>query len=153
MEVKHGLGYQNYEKIMRNHIFYIDKTDFIKQWWDYADEVTLITRPRRFGKTLNMSTIECFFSNCYAVKKDMTDETAATSISILSMYLEKYYQKKVMILLDEYDTPMQEAWIYGYWEEAVAFFRSFFVNTFKDNESMERGLITGITRISKESIF
>lgn len=241
MEVKHGLGYQNYEKIMRNHIFYIDKTDFIKQWWDYADEVTLITRPRRFGKTLNMSTIECFFSNCYAgrndlfegrkvwedealrelqgtypvifmtfagaksgydyqgrndtkiiqvegmktavkkviartykkfedimksdlfddgdrkyyasVKKDMTDETAATSISILSMYLEKYYQKKVMILLDEYDTPMQEAWIYGYWDEAVAFFRSFFVNTFKDNESMERGLITGITRISKESIF
>lgn len=241
MEVKHGLGYQNYEKIMRNHIFYIDKTDFIKQWWDYADEVTLITRPRRFGKTLNMSTIECFFSNCYAgrndlfegrkvwedealrelqgtypvifmtfagaksgydyqgrndtktiqvegmktavkkiiartykkfedimksdlfddedrkyyasVKKDMTDETAATSISILSMYLEKYYQKKVIILLDEYDTPMQEAWIYDYWEEAVAFFRSFFVNTFKDNESMERGLITGITRISKESIF
>ena len=241
MEEKHGLGYQNYEDMMRNHIFYIDKTDFIKQWWDYADKVTLITRPRRFGKTLNMSTIKCFFSNSYAgrgdlfegrkvwedealrglqgtypvifmtfagaksgydyqgrndtkiiqvegmktavkkiiartykkfedimksdlfddedrkyyasVKKDMTDETAATSISILSMYLEKYYQKKVMILLDEYDTPMQEAWIYGYWNEAAAFFRNFFVNTFKDNESMERGLITGITRISKESIF
>ena len=241
MEVKHGLGYQNYEKMMRNHIFYIDKTDFIREWWDYADEVTLITRPRRFGKTLNMSTVECFFSNCYAdrsdlfegrkvwedetlralqgtypvifmtfagaksgcdggngedakmvraegmktavkkiiartyrqfediirsdlfsdedrayyasVKKDMSDETAATAISILSTYLEKFYNKKVIILLDEYDTPMQEAWVYGYWNKAVEFFKSFFVNTFKDNESMERGLITGITRISKESIF
>ena len=59
----------------------------------------------------------------------------------------------MIILLDEYDTPMQEAWVYGYWNKAVAFFRSFFVNTFKDNKSMERGLITGITRISKESIF
>jgi len=241
MEVKHGLGYQNYEKMMLNHIFYIDKTDFIREWWDYADEVTLITRPRRFGKTLNMSTVECFFSNRYesrsdlfegrrvwedeelralqgtypvifmsfagaksgyddqdgnvarkiraegmktavkkviaqtykifedimksalfsdadreyyaSVKKDMPDETVATAISFLSMYLEKFYQKKVIILLDEYDTPMQEAWVHGYWNEAVAFFRGFFVNTFKANRSMERGLITGITRISKESIF
>lgn len=61
MEIRHGLGYQNYEDMMRNHIFYIDKTDFISEWWHYADEVTLITRPRRFGKTLNMSTVECFF--------------------------------------------------------------------------------------------
>lgn len=235
MEVKHGLGYQNYEKMMRNNIFYIDKTHFIKEWWDYADEVTLITRPRRFGKTLNMSTVECFFSNQYqgrsdlfegrrvwedeslralqgtypvifmtfagaktgtdthmtkaeglkiAVKKiiaraykkfadmmksdvfddndrayyasvsrEMTDDMAVTAISMLSMYLEKFYGKKVLILLDEYDTPLQESWLYGYWDEAVAFFKSFFVNTFKDNESMERGLITGITRVSKESIF
>ena len=71
MEVKHGLGYQNYEKMMQNHIFYIDKTDFIRQWWDYADEVTLITRPRRFGKTLNMSTVECFFSNRYENRGDL----------------------------------------------------------------------------------
>ncbi len=211
MEVKHGLGYQNYEKMMLNHIFYIDKTDFIREWWENADEVTLITRPRRFGKTLNMSTVECFFSNRYegrsdlfegrrvwedeelralqgtypvifmsfagaksgyddqdgnvarkiraegmktavkkviaqtykifedimksalfsdadreyyaSVKKDMPDETVATVISFLSMYLEKFYQKKVIILLDEYDTPMQEAWVHGYWNEAVAFFR------------------------------
>lgn len=61
MEVKYGLGYQNYEDMMINHIFYIDKTNFIKEWWEYADKVTLITRPRRFGKTLNMSTVECFF--------------------------------------------------------------------------------------------
>ena len=68
MRVKHALGYQNYEKMMDNHIFYVDKTDFIREWWDNADEVTLITRPRRFGKTLNMSTVECFFSNQYKEK-------------------------------------------------------------------------------------
>lgn len=240
MEIKHGLGYQNYEDMMRNHIFYIDKTDFISEWWHYADEVTLITRPRRFGKTLNMSTVECFFSNRYgdrkdlfegrkvwgdeelrklqgtypvifmsfagvkpgrvdgvgvagsdnaqpmkttikmvivqmyrkfkdimkselfderdreyyaSIKEDMSDETAAVSISTLCAYLEKFYHKKVLILLDEYDTPMQEAWLGGYWDQAVAFFKNFFVNTFKNNKSMERGLITGITRISKESIF
>ncbi len=241
MAVKHGLGYQNYEAIVQNRIFYIDKTNFIREWWNYADMVTLITRPRRFGKTLNMSMVECFFSNRYkdrgdlfegrkvwedwefrklqgaypvismsfagaklgydedgeigakpdgiegmktavkkiiagvyrkckdmmkselfddddrdyyaSVKKDMPDETAVTAISMLSMYLEKYYGKKVIILLDEYDTPMQEAWIYGYWNKAAAFFKSFFINTFKENDSLERGLITGITRMSKESIF
>lgn len=71
MEVKHGLGYQNNEDMMRNHIFYIDKTDFIREWWDYADKVTLITRPRRFGRTLNMSTVECFFSNRYEGRGDL----------------------------------------------------------------------------------
>ena len=241
MKIKHALGYQNYEKMMNNHIFYVDKTDFIIEWWDNADEVTLVTRPRRFGKTLNMSTVECFFSNQYkekgylfegkkvweneemrrlhgefpvifmsfaraksgydkasdektqidsinamktavkqiitdtyakykdiakselfddkdrayfaSIRDDMDDKTAQTAVRRLCYYLEKYYKKRVIVLLDEYDTPMQEAWLYGYWDKAVAFFRSFFVNTFKDNESMERGLITGITRISKESIF
>lgn len=241
MRVKHALGYQNYEKMMDNHIFYVDKTDFLREWWDNADEVTLITRPRRFGKTLNMSTVECFFSNQYkeksylfegkkvweyeemrglhgefpvifmsfagaksgyakatdenakldsinamktavkqiitdlhakykeiakseifddndrayfaSIRDDMDDKLAQTAVRRLCYYLEKYYKKKVLVLLDEYDTPMQEAWVYGYWNKAVAFFRSFFVNTFKDNKSMERGLITGITRISKESIF
>ena len=241
MKVKHGLGYQNYEDMMANHIFYIDKTNFIREWWEYADKVTLITRPRRFGKTLNLSTVECFFSNKYkgrsdlfegrlvwededlrklqgiypviymsfagvksgydetetnermldnveamktavkqivsdvyakfrdimkselfdendrayfaSVNDNMTDKTAHIAIRRLCGYLEKFYDKKVIILLDEYDTPMQESWIYGYWNHAVAFFRSFFVNTFKDNDSIERGLITGITRISKESIF
>ncbi|MDE5700690.1 MAG: ATP-binding protein [Lachnospiraceae bacterium] len=241
MEVKHGLGYQNYEDMMRNHIFYIDKTDFISEWWNYADKVTLITRPRRFGKTLNMSTIECFFSKRYegrsdlfegrkiwedetlralqgtypvifmsfagvksgyvggdsaeiklknieavktavkqiisdtyakyrnimksekfddndraffaSVNDNMTDKMAQMAIWRLCSYLEIYYEKKVIVLLDEYDTPMQESWLGRYWEEAVSFFRGFFVKTFKDNESMERGLITGITRVSKESIF
>lgn len=71
MEVKHGLGYQNYEKMMRNHIFYIDKTNFIREWWEYANKVTLIIRPRRFGKTLNLSTIECFLSNKYEGRSDL----------------------------------------------------------------------------------
>lgn len=194
METKHGLGYQNFEDMMRNHIFYIDKTDFISKWWNYADLVTLITRPRRFGKTLNMSTVECFFSNQYvdkkelfeglkvwedealrklqgtypviflsfagvksgyaegaceeggsdgakfmktaikriiaqmyrnfkdimkaelfderdreyyaSIKEDMSDEAAAVSISTLCIYLERFYHKKAIILLDEYDTPM-----------------------------------------------
>ena len=241
MKVKHGLGYQNYEDMMANHIFYIDKTNFIREWWEYADKVTLITRPRRFGKTLNLSTIECFLSNKYEGRSDlfdgrlvwedenlrklqgtfpvislsfagvksgydkseadgnaldnvgamktavkqilsdvyakfrnimkselfdendrayfssvndhMTDKTAQVAIRRLCGYLKRVYGKNVIVLLDEYDTPMQEAWVYGYWNHAVAFFRSFFVTTFKDNDSIERGLITGITRISKESIF
>ena len=57
-----GIGKQDFEKIRLNHNFYIDKTNFIRKWWDYSDEVTLITRPRRFGKTLNMSMVEKFFS-------------------------------------------------------------------------------------------
>ena len=73
MKVKHGLGYQNYEDMMANHIFYIDKTNFIREWWEYADQVTLITRPRRFGKTLNLSTIECFLSNKYEGRSDLFD--------------------------------------------------------------------------------
>lgn len=241
MGVKHSLGYQNYEDMSQNNIFYIDKTDFIREWWNYADKVTLITRPRRFGKTLNMSMTECFFSNQYAGRSDlfeglkvwedeamrrqqgmypvifmsfagaragaagerkdrdtrdcveamksavkqiladvftgfrdimqseifgvhereffasvgdhMPDQTAQMAVRRLCGYLERYYGKKVIVLLDEYDAPMQEAWTNGYWEEAVAFFKNFFVRTFKDNDSMERGLITGITRISRESIF
>ncbi|MDE7418362.1 MAG: ATP-binding protein [Lachnospiraceae bacterium] len=230
-----ALGYQNYEEVITENIFYIDKTHFIKEWWEYGDKVTLITRPRRFGKTLNMSTVECFFSNKYAgrgdlfegksiwsekspdgdykyrqlqgtfpvvflsfasvktgdvagiktaVKKiisnvyreyrdmmtseefndmdrayfdkmiyDMSDDMAYTSINSLCIYLENHYCKKVIVLLDEYDTPMQEAWLAGNWDQAVEFFRSFFNATFKTNDHIYRGIITGITRISKESIF
>lgn len=212
-----------------DHIFYIDKTDFIKEWWEYSDMVTLITRPRRFGKTLNLSMAECFFSNRSAnrgdlfeglsiwqseeyrnmqgtypviflsfapiktgrideikaalkqivadvyreyrfimeaqifhqkdredfdaVSKQMDDMTAYTALNRLCSYLYQYYHKNVIIMLDEYDTPMQEAWLSGYWNEAVEFFRGFFNSTFKTNPYLCRGLITGITRISKESIF
>ena len=240
-ENRAGLGYQDFAEVRTEHIFYIDKTYFIRDWWEYADKVTLITRPRRFGKTLNLSTIECFLSNKYEGRSDlfegrlvweyenlrklqgtypvislsfagvksgydesevdgnvldnvgamktavkqilsdvyakfrdimkselfdendrayfssvndhMTDKTAQVAIRRLCGYLKRVYGKNVIVLLDEYDTPMQEAWVYGYWNHAVAFFRSFFVTTFKDNDSIERGLITGITRISKESIF
>lgn len=66
-----ALGYQNYEEIITGDILYIDKTNFISEWWESKDKVTLITRPRRFGKTLNMSTVECFFSNRYAGRSDL----------------------------------------------------------------------------------
>ncbi len=224
-----ALGYQDYEEVITEDIFYIDKTGFIREWWEYGDKVTLITRPRRFGKTLNMSTVECFFSNQYAgrgdlfegkdiwreekyrqlqgtfpviflsfasvktgdvegiktavkkiivseyrkhkdimssnefddadrenfasIKKDMGDDTAYTALNELCGYLEKCYNKKVIVLLDEYDTPMQESWIAGNWKETVEFFRNFFNATFKTNTHLFRSIITGITRISRESIF
>ena len=230
-----ALGYQDYEEVITENILYIDKTNFISEWWEYGDKVTLITRPRRFGKTLNLSTVECFFSNKYAnrgelfegkavweaksdegdykyrhlqgtfpviflsfasvktgsingiktavkqviaelyrkhkdmmsdavfddndrkdyntVNDTMPDNTALRAVNRLSEYMEKLYGKKTIILLDEYDTPMQEAWLAGTWDEAVSFFRSFFDATFKTNSHIYRSIITGITRISKESIF
>ena len=66
-----GIGIQNFEKIVSNNYFYIDKTNFIKEWWESADDVTLIARPRRFGKTLNMSMLEVFFSNKYCNRGDL----------------------------------------------------------------------------------
>ena len=66
-----GIGHQNFEKLITNDYFYIDKTSFIKEWWENGDEVTLITRPRRFGKTLNLSMLETFFSVKYADRGDL----------------------------------------------------------------------------------
>ena len=224
-----SIGNQDFEKMIQRNCFYVDKTSFIKEWWENEDEVTLITRPRRFGKTLNMSMLKFFFSNKYAdrgelfegleiwedekyreiqgtypviffsfakikqttyketiekIKKiifdlyqeyafigkwdgltdkekenfnnisyDMSDVIAQEAIVDLSNYLSRYYGKKVIILLDEYDTPMQEAYVNGYWEELVAFTRSLFNATFKTNPYLERAIMTGITRVSKESIF
>ncbi len=71
----------------------------------------------------------------------------------LSGYLSGYYGKKVIILLDEYDAPLQEAWVYGYWYEMVELMRGLFISTFKANPYLERAVMTGITRVSKESIF
>ena len=224
-----GIGIQDFGKIIENHCFYVDKTDFIREWWDSNDDVTLITRPRRFGKTLNMSMVEQFFSVDYAGRKDlfeglsiwenetyreiqgtypvislsfahikessyemarlkicqllvnvysdyefllesealsksdktyisritedMNDADATLALFQLSKFLYQYYGKKVIILLDEYDTPMQEAYVDGYWDELAAFTRSLFNSTFKTNPHLERGIMTGITRVSKESIF
>ena len=226
---KIAIGKQSFEDIRKKDCFYIDKTNFIKDWWESADDVTLITRPRRFGKTLNMDMLKCFFSNQYEGRKelfkgldiwkdekyrklqgtypviflsfagikqteyskavtmikneitdiynkydyimksdlynnnekiqfksvwpDMSDEIAQKAINDLSNYLSRYYGKKVIIILDEYDTPMQEAYVNGYWDELVAFTRSLFNLTFKTNPYLERGIMTGITRVSKESIF
>ncbi len=82
------------------------------------------------------------------------DETIASlAIHKMSDFLSRYYGKKVIILLDEYDTPMQEAYVHGYWDEFSLFLRNIFHATFKTNPYLERGLMTGITRVSKESIF
>ena len=224
-----SIGYQEFEDIIRNDLFYIDKTAFIKEWWERRDRVTLITRPRRFGKTLTMSMVENFFSVTHVksaelfkhlsiwkdvsyrklqgsypvisltfanvkectframkqrmnqiltdlynkhiflldgdllteeekkyfrcVTMDMDDTVATLAIHKMSDFLSRYYGKKVIILLDEYDTPMQEAYIGGYWDELSSFLRSMLNAAFKTNPYLERAIMTGITRISKESIF
>ena len=222
-----SIGNQGFDKIRENDYFYVDKTGFIKEWWESGDDVTLITRPRRFGKTLNMDMLKCFFSNQYtgradlfeglsiwkeekyrelqgqypvifvsfadvkerdyesAVRKikhilvdlylqyeflkknfseseqmryrqisyNMDNVAAQDALKSLAALLSSYYGKKAIILLDEYDTPMQEAYIHGYWEEFTGFMRSMFNATFKTNPYLERAVMTGITRVSKESMF
>ena len=88
-----------------------------------------------------------------SVSMDMSDAIISTSLNKLCVFMYKYYGKKVIIILDEYDTPMQEAYMNGYWDELVALTRSLFNSTFKTNPYLERGIMTGITRVSKESIF
>ena len=83
----------------------------------------------------------------------MDEVDAVQSVNQLSEYLSRYYGKRAIILLDEYDTPMQEAYVDGFWEEMVSFTRSFFNSTFKTNPYLERAIMTGITRVSKESVF
>ncbi len=229
MKMKLATGIQSFEKIRTKNLFYIDKTEFIKKWWESEDDVTLITRPRRFGKTLNMNMLECFFSLKYAGRSDlfeglsvwkdeeyrelqgtfpvinlsfadvkattfeearytiyqllidvyieyidvlkemdlsdqdknyirridrqMSDDIAKNSMKKLSSFLSKKEKKGVIILLDEYDTPLIEAYTHGYWKEMTEFMRGFFNATFKSNTSLYRGVMTGITRISKESMF
>ena len=227
--LKLPVGVDSFEKIRKDGFYYVDKTTLIEQLLEQWGEVNLFTRPRRFGKTLNMSMTEYFFSvnhvdsrkyfeelNIWSyekfrelqgsypvislsfadikattyesarraiirklvrmysqfeflrnseqlnekdrayfdsVEETMSDDAAAIAINYMSDYLERYYGKKVIILLDEYDTPLQEAYVHGYWKELTAFVRSLFNSTFKTNPYMERGLLTGITRVSKESIF
>ena len=224
-----AIGLQDFEQVIQNDYFYIDKTKFIKEWWENGDSVTLITRPRRFGKTLTMNMLDHFFSTKYAgqgklfegldiwkeekyqklqgtypvisltfanikerdfettklkmnmileqlyqrysflkegdflndkekayfdrVSGTMNDADATLALHKLSEFLNRYYDKKVIILLDEYDTPMQEAYVNGYWDDMVSFIRSMFNAAFKTNPYLERSIMTGITRVSKESIF
>ena len=224
-----AIGIQDFGDLIRNEYFYIDKTAWIREWWESGDLVTLITRPRRFGKTLNMSMLEYFFANrheqdqslfekleiwkdpkyrklqgtfpvislsfanikekryadarkkicqlltdLYAdyaflkeekclekgelaffdrVSADMDDADATMAVYYLSKFLCRYYGKKVIILLDEYDTPMQEAYVDGYWKELTSFTRGLLNASFKTNPWIERGVMTGITRVSKESVF
>ena len=224
-----SIGKQDFASLREQNSFYIDKTDLIRAWWESQDDITLITRPRRFGKTLNMDMLKCFFSNQYAdrgdlfeglsiwneekwrglqgtypvlflsfaavkadqlseVKKQinmqiarlyeehrylldgdllsenekamyrnvsmyMEDAESSFSINLLCQYLHRDYGKKVIVLLDEYDTPMQEAYVHGYWDAFTSFLRSLFNATFKSNPYLERAVLTGITRVSKQSIF
>lgn len=224
-----SIGRQDFEKLITSSAFYIDKTAFIREWWENLDEVTLITRPRRFGKTLNMSMLEQFFSVDYAgrcdlfrgltiwddvkyqklqgtvpviafsfadikaasfplarkaicrnirrlyrryrflldtdcldqyekeefagISEEMEDYLLTDSIRALTEYLARYYGRKPIILLDEYDTPMHEAYVHGYWEKMVELMRGFFNATFKTNPYFDRAVMTGITRLSRESIF
>ena len=176
-----AIGIQNFNDIIEKNYFYVDKTHFIKEWWESGDSTTLITRPRRFGKTLTMSMVEQFFSVEYAGRCDLFEglniwkEEAyrkiqgtypVISLSFANVKEKTYENTKLRIcqlitelynknrfLLDEYDTPMQEAYVDGYWEELVAFTRSLFNATFKTNPYLERAIMTGITRVSKESIF
>lgn len=224
-----SVGNESFESIRMHKSFYVDKTGFIRKWWENRDIATLITRPRRFGKTLNMSMLNCFFSveyqnreelfkgleiwkdgkyreiqgtypvisisfadvkqsnykdaiqkikniivdiytkhayladwdkltevekaQIHSINYQMDDVTAQDAIKNLSNYLYRYYGKRTILLLDEYDTPMQEAYLSGYWEEFTAFIRSLFNSAFKTNPYMERALMTGITRVSKESVF
>ena len=224
-----GIGQQDFADIRRDDLFYIDKTHFIKEWWESRDSVTLITRPRRFGKTLTMSMVDHFFSIKYSdesgifdglkisdekkyrsmrgtwpvisisfanvkepnyemakrricqvltdvynknqflldsgllteeevryfksISTDMDEINATMALHKMSDFLSRYYKKKVIILLDEYDTPMQEAYVEGYWKELVSFTRSLFNASFKTNPFLERALMTGITRVSRESVF
>ena len=229
MKQRLATGIDSFERLRKEQYFFVDKTYFIKEWWEQGDKVTLITRPRRFGKTMNMNMLECFFSTKYAgrddlfeglsvwedekyrelqgtypvinlsfadikasdfsrakedicialevlvnslrdvlmgfalsenekqyindINKKMSDSTAVNSLKYLSNIFEKYIGKKVIILLDEYDTPLIEAYTHGYWEEMTEFMRGLFNATFKSNPSLYRGVMTGITRISKESMF
>lgn len=223
-----AIGRQNFADIIEKNCFYVDKTNFIKEWWEDNNDITVILRPRRFGKTLTISMVEQFFSLRYAqsklfknlnigqhsefqklqgsypviflsfaavkedsyagaierikflitnifnehafllndngltdaekqffvsVNQNMSNTTATNAINLLCGILFRKYGKKVIVLLDEYDTPMQEAYTSGYWNEMSSFMRNFFNATFKTNPYLERALMTGITRISKESIF
>ena len=226
------IGVDNFFDIRSKHYYFVDKTDFIRQLIDGHSAVTLITRPRRFGKTLTLSMLEYFFSiekevqsrhlfdglaidragadymaqrgqypvifmsfkgmqqdtwpgmfqsfrlwiqrefNKYEfllqgnllneveknafhriVWQQATPEEYQLSLLNLSEYLFRYYRVKPIILIDEYDTPLQTAYSHGFYDQAIAYFRTFFNNTLKGNEFLNFAILTGVLRIAKESIF
>ena len=226
-----GIGTSDFKKMRVNDYFYVDKTLFIKDVLDNKSEIALITRPRRFGKTLNMSTLKYYFDCTQKDNKElfkglkiMDQEEKYTSklgyypviyitlkdvvstnfekmllclktelvevfidfanllkseklldvekemfstilnlkaneiemrdaLKLLTRLLYKEYQKPVMLLIDEYDVPLQNAYVEGYYEEAVKFFKTFYGTTFKDNPYLEKTVLTGVSRVAKESIF
>ena len=225
-----GIGESDFRLLRQKQNYYIDKTEFIKNVIDNQSKVILITRPRRFGKTLNMSTLRYYFDNqienakelftglkimeagekytsqmssypcIYMTFKDVRQTTyenmiyklkeevasiysyhryllesdklyeeekerikgillykenevsLSSSIKQLTEYLYRVYQKPVMFFLDEYDVPLQDAYINGYFAQAKTFFRFFYGETFKDNSYLEKAVLTEISIIEKESI-
>ena len=222
------VGIEDFERIVREDYYYVDKTLLIEKLLINRAPVTLFTRPRRFGKTLNMSMLKCFFDvknkeenkklfenlkiynseymseqgkypvifislkdlkgdtweKCFEnLKKTMykifnkyefvreklnivekrefdkiwemrdSEESFKTSLLDLSNYLNKYYGEKVIILIDEYDAPIINAFDKGYYNEAINFFQTFYSSALKTNNSLKYGVLTGITRIIKEGIF
>ena len=226
-----GLGESDFKWLRVRDNYYIDKTLFIKHIIDNESRVALITRPRRFGKTLNMSTLRYFF-DCnkkdtkqlfeglkimeqgekytsklgaypciYLTFKDVSDSnyenmlldmktvvleayrehryllqsdkifddekqiitdilwgkedevTLKNSIKILSRLLYEHFEKPAILFLDEYDVPLQTAYVEGNYDKAVKFFKTFYGTTFKDNPYLEKTIITGVSRVAKESIF
>lgn len=223
-----AIGAQGFADIRERGAFLVDKSGFIRDWWASLDGVTLICRPRRFGKTLNLSMVESFFSNRFADRADLfqglkvwqdkdlraeqgtwpvvflsfanvkpstyegfreavstvvgnayqdllpadatldpfdaarakrvlsgdaTETDLVFSINQLCRILYRAMGRRAIVLLDEYDTPLQEAWLNGYWDRASELVRGFFNATFKTNPYLERALLTGITRVANESIF
>ena len=226
-----GIGVSDFKALRLRRNYYIDKTEFIKHIIDNQSSVVLITRPRRFGKTLNMSTLRYYFDNqikdakelfqnlkimqmgekytsqmssypcIYMTLKDVNDSsyenmilnlkteameiyqqhmyllksdkihdfekerikeilfaredeiTLKNCVKELSKYLFRVYEKPVMLFLDEYDVPLQSAYVEGYYDQAIKFFKTFYGTTFKDNQYLEKTVITGVSRVAKESIF
>ncbi len=229
---KVGIGYQNFVDFRTNNFFYVDKTHFISEWVHKSPRISLITRPRRFGKSLMLSTVRTFFDPQYAdhpeyfsklkvwqddlcrklfgtipvisvsfggckgrdyaqsmrgmmsslntmynrheylLQSDaLTDDdknefrrmksalfdfdgsVVERSINTLCELVYKHYGKRPIILLDEYDTPLLEAYTGGYWDEMIETCRGLFHNSFKENELFDKAIITGVTRISRNSLF
>lgn len=235
MNCKMPIGIDDFGKIRNKEFYFVDKTAFIRQLIDSPREVTLITRPRRFGKTLTMSMLEYFFSIekesqsrhlfdhlaieqagpeymaqrgqypvifltlkdiqnpswltwermlsfirlflaqvydryryireradindvqarlfDHVVQGQATEDELALSLTNLMAMMQTYYGRKVILLIDEYDAPIQQAWESGYYTGCIGFMRQFLSSALKTNDTLEFAVLTGITRISKESIF
>ena len=225
-----GIGESNFKGLRIRNNYFIDKTMYIKDIIDNQSRVVLVTRPRRFGKTLNMSMLKYFF-DCnvqnakelfeglkimeqdekytsklgaypciYLTMKDLNVSTyeymimqlrtammeiyfekryllegeisegeketynrmlgakanemeILNSVKLLSKLLYRYYNKPVMLFIDEYDVPIQTAYVEHYYEQAIKFLKAFYGNTFKDNPYLEKTVLTGVSRVAKESIF
>ena len=226
-----GIGVSDFKMLRVRNNYFIDKSLFIKDIIDNQSSVTLITRPRRFGKTLNMSMLRYYFDctqkdnrelftglkimeqdekytsklgyypciymtlkdvrgsnfeemmllfgkelsrvfkehsylleseKLFDIEKEIFNSILNSidnlvqlqrSIKLLTKFLNKYYDKPAIVLLDEDDTPMKNAYIQGFYDDAVNFFKSFYSITFKDNQFLDKAVITGVSRVAKESIF